>query len=73
MNDFGKKIDWEYEMFYLDIMRTSKANIFAKSGEIEAKKKIIEALRMSRSRWKSGYLPYISHTKYRKCMAIPGY
>ena len=44
MNDFGKKIDWEYEMFYLDIMRTSKANIFAKSGEIEAKK-IIEALR----------------------------
>lgn len=45
MNDFGKKIDWEYEMFYLDIMRTSKANIFAKSGEIEAKKKIIEALR----------------------------
>ena len=45
MNDFGKKIEWEYETFYMDIMRTSKANIFAKSGEIEAKKKIIEALR----------------------------
>ena len=45
MNDFGKKIEWEYDTFYLEIMRTSKANIFAKSGEIEMKKKIMEALR----------------------------
>lgn len=32
-------------MFYLDIMRTSKANIFAKSGEIEMKKEIFQSLK----------------------------
>ncbi len=47
MNGFIEKIDWEYQMFYLDTTRTSKANIFAKSGEIEMKKSIIQSLKKS--------------------------
>ncbi len=35
-----EKIDWEYEMFYLDMMRTSRENIFTKSKEIQKKKEI---------------------------------
>lgn len=54
MNELSKKIDWEYQLFYLDIMRTSKANIFAKSGEIEMKKAIIQSLKKNlRERKKS--------------------
>lgn len=45
MNGFEEKINWEYETFYLDIMRTSKANIFAKSKEIEIKKEIVCVLK----------------------------
>lgn len=45
MNDLETKLDWEYETFYLDMVRTSKANIFSKSSEIEAKKKIMAALK----------------------------
>lgn len=33
-------LNYEWERFYLDCMRTSKSNIFAKSSEIEIKKKI---------------------------------
>ena len=34
----NEKVHYEYERFYLDMMRTSKENIFAHSDEIEAKK-----------------------------------
>ena len=40
-----EKVDYEFERFYLDQMRTSKENIFAHSEEIEMKKKLKEALR----------------------------
>lgn len=32
-----EKISYEFECFYLDMMRTSKENIFAHSAEIETK------------------------------------
>lgn len=34
------KIEKEYEFFILDILRTSKANIVAQSGQIETRKRI---------------------------------
>lgn len=45
MSEIEEKINWEYETFYLDTMRTSKANIFAKSKEIETKKEIVLSLK----------------------------
>lgn len=35
-----EKINYEFQCFYLDQMRTSKENIFAHSEEIEIKKKL---------------------------------
>lgn len=35
-----EKIEHEFRCFFLDMMRTSKENIFAHSEEIEAKKKL---------------------------------
>lgn len=35
-----EKINYEFQCFYLDQMRTSKENIFAHSEEIEVKKKL---------------------------------
>lgn len=43
------KVDREYEIFYLDMMRTSKANIFANSEEIEIKKSIYGILKEEKS------------------------
>lgn len=45
MERIRKKVDMEYEMFFLDMMRTSKANIFANSEEIEIKKSIYGILK----------------------------
>ena len=39
-----EKVEYEYRCFFLDMMRTSKENIFAHSDEIEVKKRIREAL-----------------------------
>lgn len=39
-----EKIDYEFERFFLDQMRTTKENIFAHSQEIELKKKVAHAL-----------------------------
>lgn len=38
------KIDYEFQCFYLDMMRTSKENIFAHSEEIVMKKKMLDQL-----------------------------
>lgn len=40
-----QKLDAEYEFFFLESMRNSKANLFAKSFEIETKKQVQEFLR----------------------------
>ena len=45
MNRYEEKLEWEYEIFYLDLAHTSKANIFAKSNEIEKKKQIYLVLK----------------------------
>lgn len=45
MSELEEKIDWEYECFYLDTMRTTKANIFTKSKEIQTKKEIVFELK----------------------------
>jgi len=39
------KIDTEYEFFVMDMLKSSRENLFAKSGEIELKKKITAQLR----------------------------
>jgi hypothetical protein len=36
-----EKIDFEYELFFMDMMKSTKENIFAKSREIELKKAIV--------------------------------
>ena len=41
-----EKIVYEYELFYLSMMCTSKANIFTKSAEIEKKKRIANVLKV---------------------------
>lgn len=41
------KIDIEYEFFVMDMLKSSRENLFAKSAEIELKKKITERLRTS--------------------------
>lgn len=41
METVKEKIRKEYEIFFLDMTRTSRANIFASSREIELKKEII--------------------------------
>lgn len=38
------KINYEFQCFYLDLMRTSKENIFAHSQEIEIKKQLTAQL-----------------------------
>lgn len=38
MESIESKLNWEWELFYLDMMRTSRENIFTKSKEIEYKK-----------------------------------
>lgn len=40
-----EKIEHEFRCFFLDMMRTSKENIFAHSEEIEAKKKLVVRLK----------------------------
>jgi hypothetical protein len=47
MNKVGamEKIDYEYEIFYLDCMRQSKAGIFARSDEIRIKREIKNVLK----------------------------
>ena len=35
------KIDFEYEYYFMDMMKCTKENIFAKSREIELKKSIV--------------------------------
>lgn len=35
------KINYEFKCFFLDLMRTSKENIFTHSAEIETKKKLL--------------------------------
>ncbi len=40
-----EKISYEYELFFLDCMRQSKAGIYARSDEIEVKKQIISFLK----------------------------
>lgn len=39
-----EKISYEFQCFYLDMMRTSKENIFAHSAEIESKKQLVDEL-----------------------------
>lgn len=36
-----EKLDMEYELFFLEMVKTTKENLFAKSGEIETKKAIV--------------------------------
>lgn len=40
-----EKVDYEYQIFYLDCMRQSKAGIFARSNEIRIKREIKTALK----------------------------
>ena len=54
-----EKIDVEYERFFLDMSRTSKANIFACSEEIEKKKKIVELLQRNIQEIENGRLNQI--------------
>lgn len=41
MEELIQQLDFEWDRFFLDLMRTSKPNIFAKSKEIEQKKYIV--------------------------------
>lgn len=40
-----EKIDYEFQCFFLDQMRTSKENIFARSSEIQVKKELAGELK----------------------------
>ncbi len=40
-----EKLDYEYEIFYLDCMRQSKPGVYARSAEIESKKNITALLK----------------------------
>lgn len=40
------KIDTEYEFFVMDMLKSSRENLFAKSAEIELKKRITVELRV---------------------------
>lgn len=42
--DFQDRIRYEYDKFFMEMMSTSKENIFAKSKEIEEKKRIRDLL-----------------------------
>lgn len=42
--DFRDRIEYEYDKFFMEMMSTSKENIFVKSKEIEEKKKIRDLL-----------------------------
>lgn len=39
------KVDKEYELFYLDTIKNSRENIYAKSGEIERKKYLVSYIK----------------------------
>lgn len=39
-----EKLDYEYQLFFLDKMRTSRENIFASSAEIELKKQLYKMI-----------------------------
>lgn len=41
-----EKLNYEFQCFFLDQMRTSKENIFAHSGEIEMKKRLLGELHL---------------------------
>ena len=52
MKDLLKdKLHFEYEKFYLSMVGTSKANLFANSAEIELKKKIAAYLLDTADHW----------------------
>ena len=52
MKDLLKdKLHFEYEKFYLSMVGTSKANMFANSAEIELKKKIAAYLLDTADHW----------------------
>ena len=52
MKDMLKdKLHFEYEKFYLSMVGTSKANLFANSAEIELKKKIAAYLLDTADHW----------------------
>lgn len=40
IQDFWDSIEYEYDKFFMEMMTSSKENIFAKSKEIEDKKRI---------------------------------
>lgn len=42
--DFQDRIRYEYDKFFMEMISTSKENIFAKSKEIEEKKRIRDLL-----------------------------
>lgn len=41
-----EKLDCEYEYFFLDMMRTSRENLFSHSHEIEVKRTILKDVRI---------------------------
>ena len=43
--ELHNKINGEYELFYLEMMSTSRSNLYDKSAEIEFKKRIYSYLR----------------------------
>lgn len=45
MNEVREKLQFEYELFYMDCMRQSKAGIFSRSREIETKKCLVAAIK----------------------------
>lgn len=45
MEELNEKLKFEYEIFYMDCMRQSRAGIFARSAEIERKKQLPELIK----------------------------
>lgn len=45
MNEVRERLRFEYERFYMDCLRQSKAGIFSRSREIEIKKCLVAALK----------------------------
>lgn len=52
MEDIIKKINREFELFYIGMLSTSKANLFTKSAEIEKKKAIFHFVKEHQKREK---------------------
>lgn len=44
IQEFRDRIEYEYDKFFMEMMTSSKENIFAKSKEIEDKKRIRDIL-----------------------------